>query len=82
MTPLHLAILLHYCMTDEPYAKGDTLHANSIAVTAYHGDLVIKGLLLKTEHSFQASDMGRVWIDQLCTVPLPVLSWVAQWPKQ
>jgi hypothetical protein len=78
MTPLQIKMMLHYYAIAAPYAEGDPLHANSDAVHEQRGRLVLDELLYcdpKAPAVYVVTERGRVYVEGLCLVPLPVKNW-------
>lgn len=79
MSPLHIQLILHYHISPEPYAQHEPQHAKSLAVTEYRAQLLHHGLL---EHwadgpdSVKVTERGKVYIEGLRAVPLPIQKWV------
>lgn len=81
MTPLQLAMLIHYAGVAEPYAKGDPDHANSPAVSNQRQELIRMELLVADHnpHSgYAVTDRGKAHVKALCELRLPVrqIIWV------
>lgn len=77
MTPLQLTMLLHYHAVVAPYAEHEPQHAHSIAVSCQRAQLISLGLLVTadTPSGYEVTDKGRVFIDALCKLPMPVQVW-------
>ena len=72
MTPLHIRLLLHYYAIAEPWPE------SSGVATEYTADLVRDGLIELSPLSvsgYSATDRGRVHIDGILRLPLPI--WVS-----
>lgn len=83
MTPLHLRIALHYfhyfVSPTVSYGAGDSdAHAISPAVRNYKKELVDAGLLEFCDDGIRVktTEALSVYIEALCSVPLPVQKWV------
>lgn len=91
MTPLHIQIALHYASFLCPYAENDLPHRYSVAVRTYTDQLVRAGMLtlrepdlsgtpdpIKNTASYAPTAGLRMYVDALCSVPLPKLkaAWV------
>lgn len=80
MTPLHLAILVHYRMTPLLYQGGQSKGI----ITTHTDDLLRWDLIEPAGDGYCASARDLLYIDQLCSIPQPQLisQWTMQWPKQ
>lgn len=87
MTPLHLQIALHYWCFDYDYENGEGLHYHSMATQQYLGELVSAGLLecralSQVKPLYKANrEALKVYIEALCSVPLPVEKKIWAIPK-
>lgn len=80
MTPLHIAILLHYHCVAEPYAKHDPEHANSRATTEYRSQLIGLDLIERDDTDvsmYHTTPKGKVLVEMLCATPMPIQKWSA-----
>ena len=73
MTPLQIAMMIHYYVSPEPYAKYEPDHAQSGAVTKQRIELVDLGLL---DVGHKVTPKGNAYIEALCNMPLPICKWV------
>lgn len=75
MTPLQIEILMHYhCRTDD-YRNGDF---SASAVREAIDEFRNMGFLRDSgeRRIYEPSDGVRLYVETLCTIPLPVQRWV------
>lgn len=74
MTPLEISILLHYHVSPVDYRNGDfSAPAVRNAIDEFRRD----GFLAEAvETYYHITDKGRFYVEALCSVPLPVATWV------
>jgi hypothetical protein len=80
MTPLHIRIAIHYLCHPYPYAENEPEHRYSIATREYTRQLVRAGMLVprevveddKNTAEYEPTTGLRMYIDALCSVPLPI----------
>lgn len=78
MTPLQIKMMLHYFCCAGPYAEKDQHHATSDAVLLQRTQLIAEGMLSPTrcQSGFHVTERGRVYVEALQAVPLPINKWV------
>lgn len=76
MTPFLLGICLHYYYSPEqhPSARQD----GQMVVEAFQ-QLKVRGLLREIDCGYAGTEALKVYVDALCSVPLPVTRWVIPW---
>jgi predicted transcriptional regulator len=81
MTPLQITMLLHYHTFAEPYINTN-INLNWRGVRQQHEWLIIHNLLCNDDSTggcgYRVTEKGRVYIEALQAVPLPVSKWVTE----
>lgn len=75
MSPMMIRVMLHFYAMREPYSGPDSAKAANQAIA----ELCSYGLLKEspdTINDYVATDKGRVYVEALIAVPLPVQTWV------
>lgn len=78
MTNLHIMILIHYyCRNDIEYSYWNQKCAKSEATRECTKNLVDWGLIEYFPMSdwYKATEKGKVWLEYIQKVPLPVMKW-------
>lgn len=79
MTPLGVEIMLHYYYSPVDYREGDI---TAPAVNSMLYDLCAEGMLMGNGTGpLRITDRGKVWVEAICSVPFPVLSYRVQRPE-
>lgn len=81
MTPLQIDIMLHYYAMGDDYREGDF---SAPAVKESIDWLDDERMILRTlsgNPQYRITDKGRAYVDYLCSVPLPTVKYVIEYPE-
>lgn len=79
MTPLEIEILLHYYGHSDDYRQGDfSAPAVRDAIDRFKGHMELlepEGQLGQVHHMYRLTERGKVYVEALMVIPLPVKAW-------
>jgi len=86
MTPLQIEIMLHYYAMGDDYRECD-FSAPAVREAIDNFILVTEMLRASTpeegyDPAYRITDKGRAYVDYLCSVPLPAVKYVIEYPHE
>ncbi len=83
--PVVIEMMLHCHYSPEIHPRADTVSMQAAIATLLHYELIMPQVrpaerpnrLPKIAQTYQSTPRGKVYVDMLCKLPLPVASWAS-----